>query len=111
MSLYAAGMTTRYAVGLPNVGEFGDPGVLVELAVLAEDHGWDGVYLWDHLLFHDPAWPVANPTVVAGAMAAATSRVRLIVVHVLPRRRPQQASASAIAIAPTPARPSPDLSG
>jgi alkanesulfonate monooxygenase SsuD/methylene tetrahydromethanopterin reductase-like flavin-dependent oxidoreductase (luciferase family) len=80
---------TRYAVGLPNVGEFGDPGVLVELAVLAEEHGWDGVYLWDHLLFHDPTWPVANPTVVAAAMAAATSRVRLIVVHVLPRRRAQ----------------------
>jgi alkanesulfonate monooxygenase SsuD/methylene tetrahydromethanopterin reductase-like flavin-dependent oxidoreductase (luciferase family) len=91
---YAAGMT-RYAVGLPNVGEFGDPGVLVELAALAEEHGWDGVYLWDHLLFHDPTWPVANPTVVASAMAAVTDRVRLIVVHVLPRRRPQQVAKEA----------------
>jgi alkanesulfonate monooxygenase SsuD/methylene tetrahydromethanopterin reductase-like flavin-dependent oxidoreductase (luciferase family) len=91
-------MTTRYAVGLPNVGEFGDPVVLVDLAVLAEEHGWDGVYLWDHVLFHDPTWPVANPTVVAGAMAAATSRVRLMVVHVLPRRRPQLVAKEAATI-------------
>jgi alkanesulfonate monooxygenase SsuD/methylene tetrahydromethanopterin reductase-like flavin-dependent oxidoreductase (luciferase family) len=91
-------MMTRYAVGLPNVGEFGDPTVLVELAVLAELHGWDGVYLWDHVLFHDATWPVANPTVVAGAMAAATNRVRLMVVHVLPRRRPQLVAKEAVTL-------------
>ncbi len=77
----------RYAVGLPNVGEFGDTRVLVELAVLAEEHGWDGVYLWDHILYHDQSWPVANPTVTAAAIAALTNRIRLIVMHVLPRRR------------------------
>ncbi|MGE5827194.1 MAG: LLM class flavin-dependent oxidoreductase [Micromonosporaceae bacterium] len=80
-------MSIRYAVGLPNVGEFGDPNVLVELAGLAEESGWDGVYLWDHVLYHDPAWPVANPTVTAAAIAVATRRLRLIVMHVLPRRR------------------------
>jgi alkanesulfonate monooxygenase SsuD/methylene tetrahydromethanopterin reductase-like flavin-dependent oxidoreductase (luciferase family) len=80
-------VSIRYAVGLPNVGEFGDPHLLVELAVLAEESGWDGVYVWDHVLYHDPAWPVANPTVTAAAIAAATRRVRLIVMHVLPRRR------------------------
>jgi alkanesulfonate monooxygenase SsuD/methylene tetrahydromethanopterin reductase-like flavin-dependent oxidoreductase (luciferase family) len=82
-------MSIRYAVGLPNVGGFGDPRLLVEFAVLAEESGWDGVYLWDHVLFHDSAWPVANPTVTAGAIAAATTRIRLIVMHVLPRRRVQ----------------------
>jgi hypothetical protein len=30
------------AVGVPNVGPFGDPLLLVELAVAAEEHGWDG---------------------------------------------------------------------
>jgi len=82
-------MSIRYAVGIPNVGGFGDPRLLVELAVLAEESGWDGVYLWDHILFHDPAWPVANPIVTAGAIAAVTQRIRLIVMHVLPRRRAQ----------------------
>lgn len=83
-------MVVRYAIGLPNVGEFGDPRILVELGVAAEEHGWDGVYLWDHLLYHHPGWPVANPTVVMGALAARTTRIRLGVLMVaLPRRRVQ----------------------
>src|SRR6266487_3516100 len=40
----------RCAVGVPNVGPFGDPLLLVELAVAAEEHGWDGFFVWDHLL-------------------------------------------------------------
>jgi alkanesulfonate monooxygenase SsuD/methylene tetrahydromethanopterin reductase-like flavin-dependent oxidoreductase (luciferase family) len=80
----------RYAVGLPNVGEFGDPSLLIELAVAAEETGWDGVYLWDHLLYHDPGWPVVSPTVVASAIAARTSRIRIgVLMTALPRRRVQ----------------------
>jgi alkanesulfonate monooxygenase SsuD/methylene tetrahydromethanopterin reductase-like flavin-dependent oxidoreductase (luciferase family) len=75
-------------VGLPNVGEFGEPPVLVDLAVAAEKAGWDGVYLWDHVLYREPTWPVANPVVVAGAIAAVTSRVRIMTAVALPRRRP-----------------------
>ena len=78
---------TRYAIGLPNVGEFGDPRLLRDLAVLAEESGWDGVYLWDHTLFHEPEWPVANPTVTAAAIAVATRRVRILLACVLARRR------------------------
>ncbi len=80
----------RFAVGLPNVGDYGDPMVLVGLARAAEEHGWDGVYVWDHVLYHDPEWPVANPTVVAAAVAAATKRIRLgVLMTALPRRRVQ----------------------
>lgn len=80
----------RYAVGLPNVGPFADPVTLVELAVAAEERGWDGVFLWDHLLYHDPDWPVVNPVVVASAIAARTSRIRLgVLMTALPRRRVQ----------------------
>jgi alkanesulfonate monooxygenase SsuD/methylene tetrahydromethanopterin reductase-like flavin-dependent oxidoreductase (luciferase family) len=77
----------RYAIGLPTVGEFGDPGRLRDLAVLAEESGWDGVYLWDHILFHNADWPVANPTVTAAAVAAATSRIRIMMACALARRR------------------------
>ncbi|MFC3500645.1 LLM class flavin-dependent oxidoreductase [Micromonospora krabiensis] len=79
----------RYAVGLPNVGPFADARTLVELAVAAEERGWDGVFLWDHLLYHDD-WPVVNTVVVASAVAALTSRIRLgVLVTALPRRRVQ----------------------
>ena len=76
------------AIGVPNVGTFGDPSVLVELAVAAEEHGWDGFFVWDHLLYWDPQWAVADPVVVIAAVAARTARVRLgILVNALARRR------------------------
>ena len=91
-------MAVSYAVGLPNVGIFGDVGVLAELAVEAERHGWDGVHLWDHLLFDDPGWPVASPVVAASTIAARTSRVRIILTTTLPRRQVQDVAQDAAAI-------------
>ncbi|HMA48007.1 MAG TPA: LLM class flavin-dependent oxidoreductase, partial [Frankiaceae bacterium] len=79
----------RCAVGLPNVGLYGDPLLLVALAEEAEQAGWDGVFVGDHLLYHDPSWPVADPTVTAAAAVARTARVRLgVLVTAVPRRRP-----------------------
>jgi alkanesulfonate monooxygenase SsuD/methylene tetrahydromethanopterin reductase-like flavin-dependent oxidoreductase (luciferase family) len=70
------------------VGAFGDPTVLVELAVAAEQAGWDGFFLWDHLLYRDPRWHVADPTVVISAVAARTGRIRIgVMVNLLARRR------------------------
>jgi alkanesulfonate monooxygenase SsuD/methylene tetrahydromethanopterin reductase-like flavin-dependent oxidoreductase (luciferase family) len=78
----------RCAVGVPNVGAFGDPLLLVELAEAAEEHGWDGFFLWDHQLWHDPGWEVADPVVVIAAVAARTTRIKFgIMVNVLARRR------------------------
>ena len=80
-------MSVLHAVGLPNVGVFGSVPALVELAVLAEHSGWDGAHLWDHLLYHDPEWPVASPVATAAAVAAATERVRIVLTLTLPRRQ------------------------
>ncbi len=78
----------RCAVGVPNVGTFGDPSLLVELAVAAEEHGWDGFFVWDHQLWRDPRWDVADPVVAIAAVAARTARIRIgILVNVLARRR------------------------
>src|SRR5215468_2592469 len=82
-------MDVKYAVGLPTVGEFGDVRTLLDLAVAAERHGWDGVHLWDHVLYHEPDWAVTSPIVAAAAIAAATERVRIILTVVLPRRQVQ----------------------
>ena len=78
----------RCAVGVPNVGPFGDPLLLVELAVAAEEQGWDGFFVWDHLLYHDQSWDVADPVAVIAAVAARTARIRIgVLVNVLARRR------------------------
>lgn len=80
----------HHAVGLPNVGPFADARVLLDLAVSAEEQGWDGVFLWDHVLYHQADWPLMNSVVIASAIAARTSRIRLgVLMTALPRRRVQ----------------------
>src|SRR5215467_6522973 len=91
-------MGVRYAVGLPTVGEFGDVRTLLNLAVTAEQHGWDGVHLWDHLLYHESGWPVTSSVVAAAAIAAATSRLRIILTVTLPRRQLQDVAQDSAAI-------------
>jgi alkanesulfonate monooxygenase SsuD/methylene tetrahydromethanopterin reductase-like flavin-dependent oxidoreductase (luciferase family) len=92
-------MTVRYATGLPTVGEFGDPRLLTELAVEAERAGWDGVFLWDHVLYHDPQWSVTSSVVALSAIAARTARVRLgVLVTALPRRRVQTVARETVAL-------------
>lgn len=89
----------KYAVGLPVVGDYGDPGLLVELAVRAEEAGWDACFIWDHLLYHQPGWPVANPTVVTAAIAARTERIRFgVMVNAVARRHPGQLAAEAASL-------------
>ena len=59
----------RYGVNLPPFGDFSEPGALAELAHEAEPAGWDGFFIWDHMVF-DPSWhPMADPWV---GLASAT---------------------------------------
>ena len=68
----------KFAINLPNFGCFGDARVLVDLACEAEDAGWDGFFIWDHLLWTEPTdQPVAEPWVALTAVAMATSRIKL----------------------------------
>lgn len=88
------------AVGLPNVREYADPRLLVDLAVHAEAAGWDGVFVWDHIAREeDPAIPATDPWIVAAAMAVRTERVRLgIMVTPLARRRPWKVARETVAL-------------
>ncbi len=80
--------TLSYGVFLPAFAEFAEPKRLVALAQSAERAGWDGLYLWDHMLTI-PGMAVADPFVMAAAIAQATERIRLgMMVTPLARRRP-----------------------
>jgi alkanesulfonate monooxygenase SsuD/methylene tetrahydromethanopterin reductase-like flavin-dependent oxidoreductase (luciferase family) len=73
--------------------------MLVELAVAAEEAGWDGFFLWDHLLWRDPGGHVADSTVVISAAAARTERIRIgIMVNQLARRRAAKVAREAITL-------------
>jgi alkanesulfonate monooxygenase SsuD/methylene tetrahydromethanopterin reductase-like flavin-dependent oxidoreductase (luciferase family) len=78
----------RRGLYLAPFDELADPRTLVELAVRAEEHGWDGVFLWDHILRRAPVRAVADPWVALSAIASSTDRVRLgPLVTPLSRRR------------------------
>jgi hypothetical protein len=81
----------RFAVGLPNLHDYAEPGRLVALARAAETAGWDGCFIWDHLAYRDPPAPAADPQVVLGAIAVSTSRIRIgALLTPLARRRPSK---------------------
>jgi hypothetical protein len=87
LSMASSDNALRHGVYLPAFGPFGDPAVIVDLAVRAERAGWDGVFLWDHLV--RGSMPVADPWTVLAAIAQATDRILLgPTVTPLPRRRP-----------------------
>ncbi|MHB1894868.1 MAG: hypothetical protein ACYCTZ_15500 [Candidatus Dormibacteria bacterium] len=57
----------RFGVCLPNGGAGADPRLLAELARRAEQAGWDGVFVEDHLVHHSgPHAPTADPWVALG---------------------------------------------
>lgn len=77
----------RHALYVPPFGDLSEPEAVVEIARAAEANGWDGVFLWDHVLRAD-ADRVADVWVMLAAVAAATRRLTLgPMVTPLTRRR------------------------
>ena len=87
---------------------FSDPTQLCELARAADEAGWDGLVVSDHVVHPEkiatpypytkdglPRWqapaPWPDPWVAIGAMAAVTQRVRFLTgIYVLPMRNPSR---------------------
>jgi alkanesulfonate monooxygenase SsuD/methylene tetrahydromethanopterin reductase-like flavin-dependent oxidoreductase (luciferase family) len=70
-----AGM--RSALWLPLFDDLADPVVAARLAAEAEQAGWHGFFVWDHLNWQAPVRQVADPWITLAAAAAATEHVRL----------------------------------
>jgi alkanesulfonate monooxygenase SsuD/methylene tetrahydromethanopterin reductase-like flavin-dependent oxidoreductase (luciferase family) len=94
----------RYGLSLPNGGECATPQFLLELAVLAEEAGWEGIYLEDYICYTNDAYPVPSPPtidpwVALAALALQTKRVLLgTTVTPLPRRRPWKLAREAVSV-------------
>ncbi|MEV0183470.1 LLM class flavin-dependent oxidoreductase [Streptomyces sp. NPDC050625] len=82
----------RFSVNIPNFGDFADPRTVAKVAVAAEQAGWDGLFVWDHVLHRKhEGRPFGDPWMLLTAAASATSRIRLgTLVTPVARRRPQQ---------------------
>ncbi len=84
----------RFAVDIPNFGDFADPRVVADLARRAEDAGWDGLFVWDHVTHRkELRRTIADPWVLLTAAALATRTIRLgtMVTPVARRRVPKLA--------------------
>jgi alkanesulfonate monooxygenase SsuD/methylene tetrahydromethanopterin reductase-like flavin-dependent oxidoreductase (luciferase family) len=75
------------------LGDFADPRVVAQTAQLTEEVGWDGLFIWDHLIGYnrDLVGEFAVTNILLAAAALAPDRIRLGT-HVTPlrRRRPYQ---------------------
>jgi alkanesulfonate monooxygenase SsuD/methylene tetrahydromethanopterin reductase-like flavin-dependent oxidoreductase (luciferase family) len=81
----------RHGLSLAPFGDLADPRALAEVAAAAEAAGFDGVFVWDHILRAGPPRPMADPWIALAAVAAATRTIRLgTLVTPLARRRPQK---------------------
>ncbi len=89
----------RYGLNLPPFGDHADPRAIRTLAIIAEEAGWDGFFVWDHMLFRKTPLPVADPWVALAAVAGATERIRIgTMVTPLSRRRPWVVARQAVGL-------------
>ena len=70
----------RFSINVPNFGDFADARTVAKLAEAAEQAGWDGLFVWDHVV-HDKSarrgQPFGDPWMLLTAAALATSRIRI----------------------------------
>ena len=79
----------RSVLFLPPFDALADPAIVARLSAEAEEAGWDGVFVWDHVNWREPVAAIADPWITLAAMATATERIRLgPMVTPLARRRP-----------------------
>ena len=81
----------KFGIYSPNFGKtFGNPKLVTKLAVEAEKSGWDGFFLWDHIVSVEEGFPdTVDPFIALTSVAENTERIHLgTTVTPLPRRRP-----------------------
>ena len=84
-------MTARRAIFIAPFDELSEPGRVAELAARAEQRGWDGFFVWDHVVYREPVTALADPWITLAAVAARTEKLVIgPLVTPLARRRPHQ---------------------
>src|ERR1700704_407164 len=80
----------RYSINLPNFGELADPRTVADLAVHAEEAGWDGFFVWDHVHYRKHAGkPFGDAWILLAAAGMVTTRLRIgPLITPVARRRP-----------------------
>jgi alkanesulfonate monooxygenase SsuD/methylene tetrahydromethanopterin reductase-like flavin-dependent oxidoreductase (luciferase family) len=79
-----------YGIYTPNFGAELTPRTLADLAAEAEECGWDGFFIWDHIVYdRKQLLPLYDPWVILAGIAIRTERIRIgTTVTPIARRRP-----------------------
>ena len=89
----------KYGVALPLSGIEGNIEQLIEWAHIAEEAGWDGVFLEDYIVYWGAQGVTYDPWLTLTAMALRTRRVKLgVTVTPLPSRLPWKIAREAITL-------------
>jgi alkanesulfonate monooxygenase SsuD/methylene tetrahydromethanopterin reductase-like flavin-dependent oxidoreductase (luciferase family) len=89
----------KHALFLPAFDGLADVERMATLAEVAEEAGWDGFFVWDHLRYSPPVRDIIDPYACLTVMAARTSRITLgPMVTPLIRRRPHVVARQAVTI-------------
>lgn len=89
----------RYGLSMASAGAYGDARTLGELAHLAEESGWDGIFLEDYIIHWGEDRNTYDPWIALAAMALRTERITLgITVTPLSRRRPWKLAREALTL-------------
>jgi alkanesulfonate monooxygenase SsuD/methylene tetrahydromethanopterin reductase-like flavin-dependent oxidoreductase (luciferase family) len=84
-------MSARRGIFLAPFDELAEPGIVADLAVRAEERGWDGFFVWDHIAYREPVTALADPWITLAAVATRTEKLVIgPLVTPLSRRRPHQ---------------------
>ena len=93
-------VTTRRGLFVAPFDSLADPRLIGDLAAEAEAAGWDGFFVWDHLLYGERVTDIADPWTCCAAIAMRTERMVFgPMVTPLPRRRPQVLARQASSLA------------
>ena len=67
-----------YGIYTANFGDETTPTLLAELVAEPEDAGWDGFFLWDHIVYsRKQILPLYDPWVTLAGIAMRTERIRI----------------------------------
>ncbi|MFX1541131.1 MAG: LLM class flavin-dependent oxidoreductase [Promethearchaeota archaeon] len=90
----------KFGISIRNMDKFADFDNLIALALDAEDAGWDGIFLWDHLLHKSKIQrDIIDPWIALSAIAANTKKILLgPLITPITRRRPWKVAKEAVSL-------------
>lgn len=89
----------KFGISLPPFGEYAEPRYLAEIAREAEAVGWDGFFIWDHIMFDPTFHPIVDPWIGLAAVALNTQKIRIgTMITPVPRRRPWQLARETVSL-------------